>query len=100
MVEAGMDPMCTIQAATAVAAELLRAEDEVGSAKKGCLPDLIAVPGNPLEDISGLCDVRVVVKAAADNVTRLSACKAHRVLQRPSESKTHAGRGSAIRYTY
>jgi imidazolonepropionase-like amidohydrolase len=63
MVAAGMDPMSAIQSATSVAAELLRAEDEIGSIRKGRMADLIAVPGNPLEDIGILHDVPFVVKA-------------------------------------
>jgi imidazolonepropionase-like amidohydrolase len=63
MVAAGMDPMSAIQAATSVAAELLRAEDEIGSIRKGRMADLIAVVGNPLEDIGILHDVPFVVKA-------------------------------------
>ncbi len=65
MVEAGMGPMRAIQAATSVAAELLRAGNEIGSIKKGCLSDLIAVVGNPLDDISILRDVRFVLKAGS-----------------------------------
>jgi len=65
MVEAGMDPMRAIQTATSVAAELLRAQDNIGSIKKGCLSDLIAVAGNPLEDISVLSEVQFVMKAGS-----------------------------------
>lgn len=65
MVQAGMDPMRAIQAATSVAAELLRAEGEIGAVKQGGLADLIAVAGNPLEDVNILRDVRFVLKAGS-----------------------------------
>ena len=65
MVQAGMDPMQAIQSATSVAAELLRVQDNIGSIKKGCLSDLVAVAGNPLEDISVLSEVQFVMKAGS-----------------------------------
>lgn len=63
MVGLGMEPMRAIQAATSVAAELLRMEDEIGSVRPGLQADLIAVGGNPLEDVKLLQDVRFVMKA-------------------------------------
>ena len=62
MVDRGMDPMRAIQAATSVAAELLRMEDEIGTVKKGLQADLVAVVGNPLEDVTLLQDVPFVMK--------------------------------------
>ena len=62
MVERGMDPMRAIQAATSVAAELLRMEDEIGAVKTGLQADLVAVAGDPLEDVSLLQDVPFVMK--------------------------------------
>ncbi len=62
MVEWGMQPMEAIQAATSVAAHYLGWEDRVGAIEPGLLGDLIAVKGNPLDDISILEDVAVVVK--------------------------------------
>jgi imidazolonepropionase-like amidohydrolase len=46
--------MQAIQAGTSVAAEMLGWEDRVGTLKAGRLADIIAVSGNPLEDISAL----------------------------------------------
>jgi imidazolonepropionase-like amidohydrolase len=63
MVSAGMEPMSAIQSATSVAAELLRAEGEIGVVSKGCQADLIAVAGNPLDDINILREVQFVLKA-------------------------------------
>jgi imidazolonepropionase-like amidohydrolase len=62
MVKAGMTPMQAIQAGTSVAAELLGQADQLGSIEKGKLADLVAVPGDPLEDVSGLEKVLFVMK--------------------------------------
>ena len=43
-------------------AKLLRIEDKLGSIESGKLADLIAVKGNPIEDISILENVDVVIK--------------------------------------
>jgi imidazolonepropionase-like amidohydrolase len=50
-VEAGMSPLAALRAATVVAAELLRLEGRVGTLGPGAFADLVAVRGNPLEDI-------------------------------------------------
>jgi len=62
MVEWGQTPMEALQSATLVAAELLGMEDDIGSVTAGKLADLIAVPRNPLEDISVMEDVIFVMK--------------------------------------
>lgn len=62
MVEYGMTPMEAIQAATVNAAELLGWPGDVGAIEAGAFADLIAVRGNPLEDIRELEDVRFVMK--------------------------------------
>jgi imidazolonepropionase-like amidohydrolase len=61
LVEVGMTPMQAIQAATLVNAELLGWENRIGTVEPGKLADLIAVEGNPLEDISALEQVRFVL---------------------------------------
>jgi imidazolonepropionase-like amidohydrolase len=58
---AGMTPMQAIQAATRVNAELLQWQDRVGTIERGKLADLIAVPGDPLADLSRLRHVRFVM---------------------------------------
>ena len=63
MVQAGMEPMRAIQAATSVAAELLRRDDQIGAVRRGYQADLVAVAGNPLDDVKVLQDVRFVMKA-------------------------------------
>lgn len=62
MVKYGMTPMQAIQAATHNAADLLGHGDEVGSIKPGKFADVIAVSGDPLEDIRVLEQVEFVMK--------------------------------------
>ena len=62
MVQAGMPPMYVIQAATTHAAELLHKTDELGQIRPGRHADVVAVPGNPLEDITALQRVSFVMK--------------------------------------
>ena len=61
LIEAGMSPMEAIQAATRVGAELLAWDDRLGTLAPGMLADIIAVAGNPLEDISELERVNFVM---------------------------------------
>ncbi len=61
MVGAGMPPMFCIQAATVSAATLLRQKD-LGSIAPGKIADVVAVPGNPIEDISLMKRVSFVMK--------------------------------------
>jgi imidazolonepropionase-like amidohydrolase len=60
-VEAGIPPMAAIQSGTRVAAELMRWDDRLGTLERGKLADIIAVPGNPLTDISALERVSMVM---------------------------------------
>ena len=60
-VEAGISPMDAIQAGTRVAAELLGWDDRLGTIETGMLADIIAVPGNPLTDMSELERVSMVM---------------------------------------
>lgn len=62
MVQAGMSPLDAIRSATVHAARLLNMEDELGRISPGLRADLVAVAGNPLEDIRLLEDVRWVIK--------------------------------------
>jgi len=62
MVGAGMPPMFCIQAATVNAAALLRHEKELGSLAPGKIADVVAVPGNPIDDISIMKRVSFVMK--------------------------------------
>jgi imidazolonepropionase-like amidohydrolase len=65
MVQAGMPPLFTIQAATIRAAELLRHDKDLGSITAGKIADLVAVPGNPLDDIGLMRRVSFVMKDGA-----------------------------------
>jgi imidazolonepropionase-like amidohydrolase len=62
MVEQGMPPMAALQSATMTTARLLGVEDELGSIAAGKLADIIAVTGDPIEDISLLSLVDFVMK--------------------------------------
>ncbi|MEM1177443.1 MAG: amidohydrolase family protein [Acidobacteriota bacterium] len=62
MVDGGMEPMRTIESATRVAAEVLGAEDRLGTIENGKLADLVAVRGNPLENIDLMTDIDFVMK--------------------------------------
>ena len=59
---AKMSPARAIQAGTIVNAEVLGWQNEIGSVTKGKFADLVAVPGNPLMDISELQRVKFVMK--------------------------------------
>jgi imidazolonepropionase-like amidohydrolase len=62
MVKYGMTPMQAIQAATTSAVDLLGRSDVMGSIKPGRYADVIAVSGDPLQDISVLEHVQFVMK--------------------------------------
>lgn len=62
LVDAGMTPLQALRAATVEAARLLDRESELGAVAAGRRADLIAVDGDPLEDVRLLEDVRFVMK--------------------------------------
>ena len=62
MVRFGMTPTQAIQSATSLTADLLGWEDQVGAIEEGLYADIIAVDGDPLDDISELEDVDFVMK--------------------------------------
>ena len=61
-VAAGMTPMRAIQAATLEPARLLGVDEELGSLESGKLADIIAVAGDPLENIRAFRELRWVMK--------------------------------------
>jgi imidazolonepropionase-like amidohydrolase len=63
LVKYGMSPLAAIQAGTLNGAKLLGWQDQIGTLKPGYQADIVAVPGNPLEDITALEKVSFVMKA-------------------------------------
>jgi imidazolonepropionase-like amidohydrolase len=61
LVSRGMSPLAVLRAATVTAAELIDVTDR-GRLAEGMLADIIAVPGDPLQDITVTRDVRFVMK--------------------------------------
>ena len=61
-VDLGMSPMEAIQSATTVAAESLGWVGDTGAVAPGYFADIIAVDGDPLDDISALENVTLVMK--------------------------------------
>ncbi|MGH8188316.1 MAG: amidohydrolase family protein, partial [Steroidobacteraceae bacterium] len=66
MVRYGQTPMDTIRSATLSSAQLLGMERDVGSIAPGKLADLVAVEGDPLQDVEKLRAVRGVIKAGRE----------------------------------
>src|ERR1039457_4698513 len=62
MVRYGMKPLAVLQADLINGAKLLRWEGQIGQLKAGYFADVIAVPGNPLDDITAAERVSFVMK--------------------------------------
>ena len=62
MAQYGMKPLAVLQADMLHGAKLLGWEDQIGDLKPGYLADIIAVKGNPLDDISATEQVTFVMK--------------------------------------
>jgi imidazolonepropionase-like amidohydrolase len=58
----GMTTAQALQAGTSVASELLGLQEKVGTLESGKLADIVAVPGNPLDDIKVTQSVLFVMK--------------------------------------
>jgi imidazolonepropionase-like amidohydrolase len=65
MVKFGMSPLAAIQAGTVNGAKLLGWQDKIGALKPGFAADVVAVPGNPLDDIGVLERVSFVMRNGA-----------------------------------
>jgi imidazolonepropionase-like amidohydrolase len=61
----GMSPAAALRSATSVAAALLGVDDRTGTIAAGKLADIIAVPGNPIDDIRRTEHVVFVMKDGA-----------------------------------
>jgi imidazolonepropionase-like amidohydrolase len=62
MIEWGMKPIDAIQAATIIAADLIGLSGKAGSVEPGYYADIVAVDGNPLENVPVLETVKFVMK--------------------------------------
>ena len=62
MVKFGMPPMETIQSATINTAKLLKIDSILGSIEVGKMADIIAIDGNPIENINTMENVVFVMK--------------------------------------
>jgi imidazolonepropionase-like amidohydrolase len=62
MVSYGMKPVDVLRSATSVNADVFHIGDEVGRIKPGLLADIIAVEGNPEDNISQVRKVKLVMK--------------------------------------
>ena len=61
----GMTPLATIQSATLNAADLMDWTEKTGSVDAGKWADIIAVDGDPLQDVTTLQHVKFVMKGGA-----------------------------------
>jgi len=65
MVKYGMTPLAALQAGTLNGARILGWQGQIGAIKPGYFADIVAVPGDPLEDIGVLESVAFVMKGGA-----------------------------------
>jgi imidazolonepropionase-like amidohydrolase len=62
MAQYGMKPLAVLQADMLNGAKVLGWQDQIGALKKGYFADVIAVPGDPLQDITAVQKVSFVMK--------------------------------------
>jgi imidazolonepropionase-like amidohydrolase len=65
MVQYGMTPLAVLQADMLEGARLMGWADKIGQLKPGFYADIVAVPGNPLNDMSAVTRVSFVMKNGA-----------------------------------
>ena len=62
LVKHGMTPVAALQAATVVNSQMMGWQDQIGSLEKGKYADIVAVSGDPLQDITEMQRVKFVMK--------------------------------------
>ena len=62
MVRLGMRPAAALKAATSINAELLGVENRLGTLEEGKVADIVAMPGDPIDDITATERVSFVMK--------------------------------------
>jgi imidazolonepropionase-like amidohydrolase len=65
MVRYGMTPLAVLQADMINGAKVLGWQSEIGQLKPGYFADIVAVPGNPIDDITALKRIAFVMKGGA-----------------------------------
>jgi imidazolonepropionase-like amidohydrolase len=65
LVSWGASPVYTLRMATTVNAEIIHMSDKLGTIEKGKFADIIAISGDPLQDISQMQHVKFVMKGGA-----------------------------------
>ena len=89
MVQAGMPAAFTLQAATTHAAQLLKHDRDIGSVTAGKYADIVAVPGDPLADITQMQHVGFVMKAGV--VYKQDGAAVHPIAQATQPAATAQG---------
>ena len=75
MVTLGMSPVEALRAGTVNAADLMGLSDLIGSVSPGRLADIVAVEGNPLNDVSLLRHVQFVMKGGVVYKNEISGAR-------------------------
>ena len=81
MARYGMPPLEVLRSATSTAAELMGWQDRVGTLEPGKFADIVAVDGNPVEDITAMKRVVFVMKDGATYRSDLAAASQPRTQQ-------------------
>ena len=84
LVDAGLEPAAALASATSVAADRLGLAD-AGRIRPGSIADMVAVDGDPLDDIRVLSDVRLVLRRGCTVDFDALAATAAEAFARPPE---------------